>query len=324
MYPYPTPTARPVALGVPVAAMVAMISPFRPDGLLASRQFKKIARFGYGGGKIGFFYSFVSHLPMNRYLGTNPEVSIRGIREREPDWFKLADDVASFAGDLIYRLNVPQGDERLLLAALLYRRVAGAFEAVLALAERGMHTEGLSAHRSLLEALFVLGAIINQPDLVKVYLKNDEHRRRDIFKKIKKLSPTLRKALTPEFLPDVIEERLVELEASAKGATYMGVEQYAQAAKLHDIYLTDYSFLSEAAHHVAKDLERQIAVNAAGDVDGIYWGPESALPSSLLSPALEHMLVAAKATEILFAIGPSEDVVHLWQKAEEMFGHLAQ
>ena len=256
---------------------------------------------------------------MNRYLGPSPELTINQVRQREPDWFNLAEDIASFSGDLIYRLSVPRGDERLLLAALLFRRVAGAFEAVLALAERGMHTEGLSARRALLEALFVLGAICNQPELVHVYLKNDEHRRRDIFKKIKKLSPTLRKALAPELTPTIVDEQLTVLEASAKGATYMGPEQFAQAAKLYDVYLTDYSFLSEAAHHAAKDLERQIAVDQDGDVNGVYWGPESAPPSSLLSPALEHMLVAARATEALFKIGPSERAAQLWRRAEEMF-----
>jgi hypothetical protein len=260
---------------------------------------------------------------VKRYLSENPDLIINQVRQREPDWFDLADEVASFAGDLIYRLHVPQGDERLLLAALLYRRVAGAFEAVVALAERGMHTEGLSMRRSLLEALFVLGAIINQPDMVKIYLKNDVHRRRNIFKKIEKLSPTLRKALVPELTPELVGEQLAGLVESAKGVTYLGPEQYAQAAKLYDIYLTDYSFLSEAAHHVAKDLERQISVNAEGNVDGICWGPESALPSSLLSPALEHLLIAARATETLFKIGPSDHMAQLWSKAEAMFERLA-
>lgn len=260
---------------------------------------------------------------MNRFLADKPEATIHQVRQREPEWFDFAEEVASFAGDLIYRLHVPQGYERLLLAALLYGRIAAAFEAVIALAERGMYTEGRSIRRSLVEALFILGAIINQPHLVTVYLQNDKHRRRNIFKKIKKLSPKLRNVLAPELTADVVNKELAELEAAAKGATYMGPEQYAQAAKLYDIYLTDYSFLSEATHHVAKDVERQIAVNADGDVDGMYWGPESALPSSLLSPALEHLLIAARGIEVLFNIGPSDRCNQLWQKAEDMFDRLA-
>lgn len=256
---------------------------------------------------------------MNRFLGPQPELAIRQVRDREPEWFKLAESVASYAGDLIYQLRVPRGEQRLLLGAVLYRRVASAFEAVIMLTERGMHTEGLAARRSMLEVLFVLGAICNQAELVDTYLKNDEHRRRDIYKNIKKMSPTIRKSLTPELTPEVVDKHISELTASTKGSTYMGVEQYAQAAKLHDIYLNDYSFLSEAAHHVARDLERQIAVDSDGDVNGFYWGPDPDLPSALLSPAVEHMLMAARATEALFKIGPSERLGSLWRKAEEMF-----
>ena len=110
----------------------------------------------------------------------------------------LAEDVAAYVGSLIESLQIPPGNDTLLLAAVLLRRIAGAFEAVIVLAERGMHTEGLSTRRAMLEALFVLGAIHNQPALVETYLKNDDHRRRDIFKRIKKLSPRIRAALAPE------------------------------------------------------------------------------------------------------------------------------
>jgi len=115
-----------------------------------------------------------SLLPVNRFLADNPVATIQQVRQRDPEWFCFAEEVASFAGDLIYRMQVRQGDERLLLAALLFGRIAAAFEAVIALAERGMYTEGRSIRRLLLEALFILGAIINQPDRVSVYLQNVE------------------------------------------------------------------------------------------------------------------------------------------------------
>lgn len=178
---------------------------------------------------------------MRRYLGTDPASEIARVRAREPDWFALADEVASYAGELIFHLKVPRGNELLLLSAVLYRRIAGSFEAVIALAERGMHTDGLATRRSLLEALFVLGAIHNQPALVQVHLLMDTHRRRDIFKNIKKLSPKLKNALPPELTPEIVDKTVAELELDAKGISHFGPEQYAQAAKLHDTYLTDYS-----------------------------------------------------------------------------------
>jgi len=260
---------------------------------------------------------------MHRYLGPSPAEAIAAVRQRGLEWFALAEDVADYVGTLIEGLQIPPGNDTLLLAAVLLRRIAGAFEAVIALAERGMHTEGLATRRAMLEALFVLGAIHNQPALVETYLKNDEHRRRDIFKRIKKLSPKIRAALAPELTPAIVDKSIAELEATAKGTTYLGPEQYAQAAKLHDTYLTDYSFLSEAAHHAAKDLERNVSLGPDGLVNGVYWGPEPDAPAALLSPATEHALVAASAALGMFSLGQPARFVELFQRAEAMFAKLA-
>ena len=240
---------------------------------------------------------------MTRYLGNVPDVAIRQVREREPLCFALVDDIANYAGNLVCHLNVPRGEIGHLLAALLCGRVFSAFEAVIALAERGMYTEGHLVRRSQLEALFVLSAIRQQPALAQTYLENDKHRRRDVYKKIKKLSPKLRSNLEPEFAPDVVDSQVAELESAAKGIPYMGVEGWAQAARLHDLYLTDYTFSSEAAHHVAKDLERHVVLDADGDIEALHWGPEQALPSKLLLRSMDYMLMAADSVRAVFSLG---------------------
>src|SRR6185369_15716697 len=78
---------------------------------------------------------------------------------------------------------------------------------------------------------------------------------------------------------------------------------YAKAAGLETYYLTDYAFASEAAHSVAKDLERHIALNAEGDVDGMRWGPEDVPASALLMHAMDYALMACFAVQRLFGIG---------------------
>ena len=256
---------------------------------------------------------------MHRYLGSSPAENIAAIRQHGAQWFALAEDVATYVGGLIERLNIPAGNDTLLLAAVLLRRVAGAFEAVIVLAERGMHTEGLAVRRALLEALFVLGAIHNQPALVETYMKNDQHRRHAIFKKIKKLNPKIRAALAPELTPDLVDQNIAELGSTVKGTTYLGPEQYAQAAKLYDQYLTDYSFLSEATHHAAKDLERNVSLGSDGLVNGVHWGPEPNTPATLLSPATEHALVAASAALGMFGLGQPSEFTDLFRRAEKMF-----
>ena len=184
-----------------------------------------------------------------------------------------------------------------------------------------MHTEGLATRRSLLEALFILGAIHNQPALVQAHLLMGTHRRRDIYKNIKKLSPKVRHGLAQELTPEKVDKTVAELECAAKGIPHFGPEQYAQAAKLHDIYLTDYSFLSEAAHHAAKDLERNVSVDTDGDVDGLFWGPERDPASTLLFPAIEHALIAVGITEKMFKLERLSRAKKLRHLAHQMFEH---
>ncbi len=255
---------------------------------------------------------------MNRYLGPDPNALIQQVRARDPAWFSHAETVAVCAGDLTQRLHVHRGNVRELLGALLYRRVASGFEAVLALAERGMHTEGLAQRRSMLEALFVLGAIWKQPDLAAKYLLDDQHRRLKIFKNIKRLSPAIQQSIAPELPSEPIDEKITALKAATAGSTPTTVADYAKAAELFGYYLTDYSFASEAAHHVAKDLERQIALDTEGDVDAVYWGPEVEAPSELLSKAVEFMLMAVAATVDLFGVAAPGELNTLRKRTDEM------
>jgi hypothetical protein len=237
---------------------------------------------------------------------------------RDPAWFDHAENVAAYAGDLIQSLHVTRGNIHQLLTALLFRRIASAFEAVLMLAERGMHTEGLAQRRSMLEALFVLGAVSKQPNLADTFMRNDQHRLLKIYKNIKKLPLEIQEHLPPEFLHEAIDEKIADLKLSTAANTLTTVSEYAKAADLYVYYLIDYSFASEAAHHVAKDLERQIILDQAGDVDGFFWGAEPDLPSELLSNAVDYMLEAVNATESLFEIGASETSKALRTKSNDL------
>lgn len=255
---------------------------------------------------------------MNRYLGPNPELTIQQIRDEEPYCFNFAEEVANYLSNLIFEVKLHKGDLRQFLIALLFRRVASAFDAVMLMAERGMYTEGLTARRSLLEAIFVLGAICNKPELVQVYLHNDQHRLRDFLKHIKKAKPAIQTALAPELDSKAVDAQIAQLHASTIHHPYMSTESYAMAAQLHDYYL-DYSILSAATHHVAKDVERQIAVDSNGEVNGIYWGPEGKPASALLTPAIDHVLLAARLTENAFGLEKSEQLTKLTEEADKLF-----
>jgi len=227
---------------------------------------------------------------------------ITQIRGRSPDWFDLADDVARYASDLISQLSVEQENDRDLVAAILYRRLVSALEAIIILAERGMHTEGQCVQRSMLEGLFVLGAVWKEPKTIEAFFSNDSGRVKKVLKNIKEISGPIREAVANSLTFEEIERRIATIgNPSVKSA-----KDFAKDAGLLDLYLTDYSFSSEALHHVAKDLERHIDKSGSGNVDGLFWGPEAEQPFELLSPAINYVLLAIEAVRGVFNLDSSQ------------------
>lgn len=255
---------------------------------------------------------------MERYLGPDSVTVVAQLRSRAPEWFSHADAVAEYAASLLLRLQVHRGSVRELLASLLFQRVAAGFEAVLILAERGMHTQGLVQRRSVLEALFVLGAIWQKPELVDRFLQADDDRVLEIYKKMKRLPAEIRAALEPEITLPLIEAKITEFRGRTGGRKGPTAAEYAKAADLETYYLTDYSFSSEAAHNVAKDLERHIHMDDEGEVVGMNWGPEDVPASELLEHAIDYTLMACFAVESAFSIGPSSDLKALQQTSNRL------
>lgn len=238
----------------------------------------------------------------SRFLGHSPDRVIAQIRRRAPSWFELAEEALTLCSGLLGRIRPRGNDGQRVLVAILYRRLVSSAEAVLLLAERGMHTEALVLRRSTMEALFVLGALWQQPELVSVYVDNDTHRRRDIYKNIRKASATVRNNLGSTLIIDDLDPMIRDLDQQTKGKRYLSVEQFAQAAGLHDHYLTDYCLLSEAAHHVARDLERNIGARTDDSIEAILWGPEREEPFRLLFPTIDHLMMATFVMNKLFKL----------------------
>jgi hypothetical protein len=216
---------------------------------------------------------------------------------------------------------VRRGNVRELLASLLFQRIAAGFEAVLLLAERGMHTQGLFQRRSMLEALFVLGAIFQRPEFVDRFLAADDDRVLGVYKKMKRLPPDVLKSLEPQVTRSLIEAKITEYQGKTGGRKGPSAADYAKAADLETYYLTDYSFSSEAAHSVAKDLERHIHLDDKRGATGMGWGPEDVPAEDLLMHAVDYALMACSAVEQVFAIGPTAELEQLRSHSNELIEH---
>jgi hypothetical protein len=255
---------------------------------------------------------------MQGFLGEEGAKSIPHIRKRAPDWFELAEATNAFCHDLMLGCSPNKGSGQHMLAAVLFNRVLSAFQAVVLLTERGMFTEARVQRRSLLEALFVLGAIWQQPDLVPVYVKNHQHRRRDLYKHMRKISKEGRAAYPNLPTEEEIDKTLGEIDAAIKGVRFLGTETLAQAAKLHDLYLIQYTVLSGAAHHVPKDLDSGFDLDEHGEIRSLKWGPAEGSPIPLLLPAMQQVLMAAHVMSVLFSIDVKEKRTPLDERLREI------
>lgn len=257
---------------------------------------------------------------MSTAINRNDPVAITAIRARALGWFALADLVALFSDQLIDRIQPKRDDGQQVLCALLFRRLLSAYQAVIILAERGMHTEGLIQRRGMLEALFALGAMWQQPTTVQDYVRNDLHRRRDIYKNLLKVSAEMRKTVSASISETELHRRAEELTKETKGVTYLSVEVFSQRAKLHDLYLTDYCILSEASHHVARDLERHVIVDAENDIEELIWGFDTEPPFKLLFPATDQMLMGIHVVDKLFALGIANNIKLFSDESQRLSG----
>lgn len=171
---------------------------------------------------------------MSEFLGEDAKKWTRSVRSRDPGWFDLAESVNDFCHDLLLSLSPYKTDARQVISSILFKRALSAFQAIVSLGERGMHTEVLIQRRGMLESLFTLVAMWHQPRIITNYLQNDEHRRRDIYKNLKKSSKKSRLRLTKWLSEVELDSLIQQLEASTKGIPYTTVKTITQAAKLYD------------------------------------------------------------------------------------------
>jgi len=226
------------------------------------------------------------------FLSSKVEEWIKEVRSRDSGWFSLSESVNEYAHEILLRLEPNTNDPRKILSALLFKRILSAFQAVLILNERGMRTEAMVQRRGMLEGLFVLGALLKKPKIINDYINNDILRRRDVYKKIKKSSKISRKAVSNWITEEELDTKISELEIQSQGIKYLSPERFSRAADLHDLFLTDYSNLSEAAHHATKDLEKHLVIDENEDITSLVWGPEEYEPFNVLYPSVDQMLIS--------------------------------
>lgn len=245
---------------------------------------------------------------MAGFLGKEAETHTNETRAKAPEWFNLSEIVNDYCHKILHSIkpHIDNGQE--VLGAILYNRVLCALQATIILQERGMFTDASIQRRGMVEAIFVLGAIFQQPGLISTYIKNDIHRRLRIYKNIKERRKINKQALSNLITDEELNKNIDELTKASHGVKELKVKYLSQTAKLYDLYLTDYCILSEAAHHVSKDLERSIQIDSSDEIESLICGPEPGNPFIILFPAIEQMIIATSIIADIFKMSIKKDL----------------
>src|SRR5450432_1543661 len=244
--------------------------------------------------------------------------------------FEIAGRISTWCEELLLSLKVDQTDPRKIVCSILFKRLQSGFQALALLCERGMMTEARIQWRSMLDGLFVTGALWQEPDLINIWMAQDIHRRRKLYKEMKELGW---KKLHPEFPSDEqIESELSKLDSDQADfekkhgckLEYLAPSRLASYAKLSDFFRTQYLVASEAVHHSGKDIEQHLTRSMAGDSLEITICPESESVGEFLCVASDTLLKGAFAVAGVFELDIKADFQKLTEVLDRQLEEFAK
>jgi len=191
-----------------------------------------------------------------------------------PRWYSVAVRLSAFLHRRKYEVKPRVADPRHLIAATLLTRALSTYEAAVLLAFRGMRSETEVLLRTLLEIMFMQGALKERPETAADMIKADDFYRLRAYKGILK-APTI----VPD-APDDIPAEIARLKGRVKehGVQGIAVAKFAEWALCLEEYETIYRSLSLPAHVQLRDLSRHFKA----DENVILWGPEHPAARDLL------------------------------------------
>jgi hypothetical protein len=203
------------------------------------------------------------------------------------------------------RLEVPEQDLKQILTAALLARALTAYQALIFLAERGFASEVRVTCRSLLEAKFKLGYLVEEPKAADLMLANHEKER------IKRLTKYKKGELpVHEDSADQDWDRLIA-DAKARQKNLIGKEgglphisTIAEKAGFSEDYAGPYSFFSDATHSGVRELDIYLEFNADNSAaTGFRYGPNDGpwIPWCTLM-ATKHLRDCLEISAIIFEI----------------------
>jgi len=238
------------------------------------------------------------HMGEDGYLGSEIKAWINKFREEHKAFFLLAEDYNRFCHLSMSEIDAHNKDIQEILVVSLYIRSLNNFQSVIILCERGMMPETRIMARAMLEVTFILCAIVKDPQLANDFVNEDQEKRITYIKKLRQLQrerPDNTEMLKIDAMEKELEENIEKIDIYERTT-----KEWAEKAGLLKLYLTAYTIFSSSVHAKISDLEQSVIVSEQDEIKGFNWRPDDFEMDSVLSTAIEVILVGLHATMTLF------------------------
>ncbi len=234
--------------------------------------------------------------------------------------FNYLKDVNAKAHQFLREVCINNVDGKHVFALAFFARGLSAFQALKILAERGFISECRVTCRNLFEVKFRLGFLEHKSDAVALFIAE---RARFKIKRLRnmrdgniKLGSDLEK---PNWDAAIARAEALLSYPDGSERTMPRISTIAKDSGFESDYLGYYTFLSEATHSGAGELEDYVAFNNNGEVTGFNYGPPAGywLPWITLLSA-KVLIDCLQATDRIVGVRASPIQRFLEQKQAEM------
>jgi hypothetical protein len=260
----------------------------------------------------------------NGFLGKEIKEWIDKHRSDNEEWFNLCLDLNRYCHYILDKISFKSKNEQKFIAASLYMRILSFYQSSIILSERGLFNESMIILRSMVEAMFILCAVVKNEEIVEEYKSESSKRKRITQENIMKNSAGIfEEILTSKEIKGKLLNSLKKLKIFRKSSdnknktksNYDFMKHCAKEAGLKEFY-PYYMVYNPIVHSGYFELNQYLQTNSNGITEA-RWGPSVKGINCLLFTAFVLMLNTLRSTHKLFSL--SEEKI---DELEKRFKHL--
>ncbi len=234
----------------------------------------------------------------NGFIGKEINAWINETRKNHHDLFEIAEKINRECYSAIDDVTIDTNNFKKTLVACLFARCMELFQGVYILVSHGMSPSSNIILRALIEAVFVLCAVIKNDEALEAYVLAGEHERLKITRKL------LADKNTPLSAEELDTLKKVECELALQNkqlsAKKHSTEEYAKKADLHSWYLTAYAKTSWAVHTTIRDMDQYLVFDKKEKLKSIMFIPTNEQSEMVLATSCDILLISFKEFLNLF------------------------